>query len=302
VQNEQRPVVIGLGEVLWDMLPTGKQFGGAPANFAYHARVLGADAIVVSAVGNDDLGREILDRIEGLGLSRKYVAVDPEHPTGTVSVEVDARGRPDYIIHQGVAWDFIPAAPELAELAAGTDAVCFGSLAQRGEVSRGTIRAFLAATRPDCLRIFDINLRQDFFDVETITAGLQAANVVKLNDEELPAVANLLQIDVDEDLAIASLIRQYGLKVVALTRGESGSLLVGPDARSEHPGLPADVADTVGAGDCFTAVLAVGLLQQLDLESINDRANRAACYVCSRHGATPAMPDELTVSGKNRCR
>jgi len=293
--EDQRPVVIGLGEVLWDMLPSGKQFGGAPANFAYHAKAQGAEAFVVSAVGDDDLGREILERIERLELDPQYVAVDAEHPTGTVSVELDADGKPDYIIHQGVAWDFIPATNGAMELAAKADAVCYGSLAQRSEVSRATVREFLDATPDECLRIFDINLRQAFYDAETITAGLEAANVLKLNDEELPVVAKLLGIDAEgEEAVIDALMERFSLRLVALTKGEGGSLLVGAGARSKHPGLSTDVADTVGAGDCFTSVLAMGVLRDMDLETINNRANRAACYVCSQHGATPAMPDEFT--------
>ena len=299
MEASNRPLIIGLGEVLWDLLPGGKQFGGAPANFAYHAKAMGAEGVVVSCVGDDDLGREILDRLDGLGLGREYVAVDPKHPTGTVSVELDADGKPDYIIHEPVAWDFIPKGPALDELAAKTDAVGFGSLAQREGVSRATIQHFLAATRPDCLRIFDINLRQHFYNRDTITAGLEAASVLKLNDEELPVVAELLSIEGDESAVLATLIEQFSLRLIALTKGAQGSVLATADERSEHPGFAAEVsksdgADTVGAGDSFTAVLAMGLLRGLELDTINERANRTACYVCGQAGATPEMPAELT--------
>lgn len=285
------PVVIGLGEVLWDLLPGGKQFGGAPANFAYHAQALGAEAYVVSCVGDDELGNEILARLDGLGLSRDYIAIDREHPTGTVSVELDAHGKPTYIIHEPVAWDFIPPLPQFLGLAGSADAVCFGSLAQRSDVSRTTIREFLAATRAECLRIFDINLRQQYYNVDTIAAGLEAADVLKLNDDELPVVARLLSISAAaEEEVLATLCRRYALRLIALTKGPHGSVLFAPDGRAVHPGLPTQVADTVGAGDAFTAVIALGLLQGLDLDTINAQANRVACYVCSRPGATPEMP------------
>lgn len=291
--NNEHPTVVGLGEVLWDMLPGGKQFGGAPANFAYHAAALGAEAYVVSCVGEDNLGCEILGRLDALGLNRDFVAVDAEHPTGTVSVEVDAEGKPDYVIHQDVAWDFVPALPGLRELAERTDAVCFGSLAQRRGVSRTTIRSFLAATPPNCLRIFDINLRQNYFDAETIAQSLELANVLKLNDEELPVVGRLLSVDGDDDAMLDTLRQRYDLKLIALTQGQQGSVLVGPDGRATHGGLSVEVADTVGAGDAFTAVIAIGLLKGLPLATINDHANQVAGYVCGKSGATPDMPERL---------
>ena len=293
------PVVVGVGEVLWDMFPEGKQFGGAPANFAYHARMLGADAHVVSCVGADNLGNEILRRLESLGLSRKYVAVDPDHPTGTVSVKVDNHGKPQYVIHEGVAWDYIPTMPGLVELAKRSNAVCFGSLAQRSPDSRTTIRDLLAQTPDECLRIFDINFRQHYYDAETVAVGLEAANVLKLNDEELPEVARLLDLagkgnDVNEDDVLASLLDQCGLKLIALTRGSHGSTLIGPQQRSDHPATPTEIVDTVGAGDSFTAAVTMGLLHDLPLETINERANQVAAFVCSQAGATPEMPEQLT--------
>jgi fructokinase len=285
------PVVIGLGEVLWDLLPGGKQFGGAPANFAYHAKALGAEAYVVSCVSDDELGDEILTRLDGLGLSRDYIAIDPEHPTGTVSVELNVHGKPTYIIHEPVAWDFIPPLPQFLGLAKRADAVCYGSLAQRSAVSRTTIRDFLAATRAECLRIFDINLRQHYYSVDTIIEGLEAAGALKLNDDELPVVARLLSISAaEEEEVLATLCRRYALRLIALTKGPHGSVLFAPNCCAVHLGLPTEVADTVGAGDAFTAVLALGLLQGLDLDTINAQANRVACYVCSRPGATPEMP------------
>jgi len=296
VQQDRKPVAVGLGEVLWDMLPGEKQFGGAPANFAYHAKALGADGYVVSCVGDDPLGREILDRLDRLELNRGCVAVDGEHPTGTVSVKLDAGGKPTYTIHEGVAWDCMAAMPGLVELAGRADAVCFGSLAQRSAVSRVTIRRFLAATAADCLRIFDINLRQHYYDAETVEASLQAASVLKLNDEELPVVAELLSLGStqNEEQALNVLLERYELRLIALTKGPAGSVLLAPGQSYMHGGFATAVADTVGAGDAFTAALAMGLIDGTDLEGVNERANRIAAYVCSRPGATPDMPDELT--------
>ena len=291
--RDGRLIVIGLGEVLWDLLPSGKQFGGAPANFAYHAQALGARAYVVSCVGADPLGDEILSRLDALCLSRDCVAVDALHPTGTVSVELDGDGRPTYVLHENVAWDFLRPGPAMLGLAGAADAVCFGSLAQRSAVSRGAIRDFLAATRQDCLRIFDINLRQHYFDAETIAASLSSATILKLNDEELPVVAKLLSIDGTEEEMLDALCRRFDLRLIALTKGAQGALLFTPEERSAQPGLAVEVADTVGAGDAFTAALCMGTLAGLRLEVINAHANRVARFVCSQHGATPPMPPEL---------
>jgi fructokinase len=288
---ENRPLVfVGIGEVLWDLLPGGRQFGGAPANFAYHAKALGIHAQVVSCVGRDELGDEILAHLDRLGLGHDHIAVDPEHPTGTVSVRLDAAGKPDYVIHEQVAWDYLSLLPQSLGLAARADAVCFGSLAQRFVVSRLAIRDFLAATGPECLRIFDINLRQHYYNVDTIAVGLEAADVLKLNDEELPVLARLLSIHGPIEEMLATLCRRYRLKLIALTEGDRGSLLFSPGARSRHAGHRAEVVDTVGAGDAFTAVLAFGLLSGASLDTINEQANRVASFVCSRAGGTPEMP------------
>ncbi len=294
MQSNQRPVMVGLGEVLWDVLPTKKEFGGAPANFAYHAKALGGDGWVVSCVGDDPLGSEITERLDAMDIDRQFVAVDREHPTGTVSVEIDDAGKPTYVIHEGVAWDFIPAMAGLDEAAGRVDAVCFGSLAQRSPVSRATIGRFLAATGPDCLRIFDINLRQHYYNLETVSTSLEAANVLKLNDEELPEVARLLNIDGDENQLLQDLLERFELKLAALTKGEKGSLLVAPGRSSEQTAVSTEIADTVGAGDAFTAVVAVGLMRGLDLETINRHASRVAAYVCSQSGATPDMPEQFS--------
>ena len=285
--------VVGLGEMLWDMLPSGKQLGGAPANFAHHANELGNHGIVISSVGDDKLGNEIIQRLENLSLIRDYVAVDNTKPTGTVSVQIDAQGHPAYTIHENVAWDFIPNTPSLMELATKTDAVCFGSLAQRSEVSRNTVQTFLNATPSETLRIFDINLRQSFYTREIIESSLQQANVFKINDEELPIVTNLLGFAKEELTALKDLATHYKLLMIAVTQGNKGSVLYSNGQISTHSGYPTKVEDTVGAGDSFTAALTVGMLKKHDLDRINENANRVAAFVCSQIGATPKLPDEL---------
>lgn len=286
-------VCVGLGEILWDMLPAGKQLGGAPANFAYHAQALGGQGFVVSSIGNDDLGREIITRLNDLGLDRHYLAVDDTHPTGTVTVELDENGKPHYTIHENVAWDFIPSDPRLVELAGRTDAVCFGSLCQRSEVSHRPVRGFIEATRPKCIRIFDINLRQSYFNRTIVQTMLELSNVLKLNDEELPVVAELLDLAGSQDDLFARLTDNYGLRMIALTRGGHGSRLYAQGQSSEHKGFPAHVADTVGAGDSFAAAIALGMLNGRTLDEISEFANRLASFVCSQSGATPRLPETL---------
>ena len=283
-----KPLILALGEVLWDLLPSGRQLGGAPANFAYHAAQLGADARIVSAVGNDDLGREILARQRDLGLDTSLIHVDPRRPTGTVTVSLDA-GQPTYTIREDVAWDFVPTTPRVLDLAARADCVCYGTLAQRGDVSRETIRAVLAAARPDCLRILDVNFRQHYYDRDLVDRSLRFATVLKINDDELPRLTALLHPN-------RSPFEDYpDLRWVAVTRGDRGSELRARDGRvADHPGHDAGpVADTVGAGDAFTAALAMGLLAGLPLARINDNANRLAAFVCTQSGATPKIPPGL---------
>ncbi len=285
--------VVGIGEILWDMLPGGKQLGGAPANFAYHATALGGAGSVVSCVGADRLGHEIIVRLGALGLDQSGLAVDPEHPTGTVDVQLDDHGKPSYAIREQVAWDYIPWSDSLRELAAKTDAVCYGTLAQRAEVSRTSIRDFLKATPSACLRIFDVNLRMDFFNSEIIRSTLLLSNALKINDEELPVVARLLDIRGAEAAVLSELLRRFKLRLVALTRGDQGSVLMSAAGIHVHPGIRTSVVDTVGAGDAFTAGVVMGLLQGLRLDQVNDLANRLASHVCSQAGATPPMPPAL---------
>ena len=281
---------IGLGEVLWDLLPAGKQLGGAPANFAYHAHALGAEALVVSRVGNDPLGREILDRLHRLGLRTDGITTDPSAPTGTVSVALDAHGTPTFTIHENVAWDFLAANTEVLDEASQADAVCFGTLGQRNPVARTAIRAVLKATPPTALRIFDINLRQHFWSRELIVESLELADVFKLNNEELPVVAQLLGLTGDESGLMKQLAGRFDLKAVALTKGAKGSsLLVGSELVG-RPGSKLNIVDTVGAGDSYTAALALGLLAGHEAEQIIQFAHRVADYVCTQAGATPPLP------------
>jgi fructokinase len=293
IKNERKFILVGLGEILWDVLPDGKQLGGAPANFAYHAQAIGGQGVVVSCVGDDELGKEILSSLDELQLQRQYVSVDNSHPTGTVTVKLDEDGKPDYIIHENVAWDFIPFNSSLSVLAAQTAAVCFGSLCQRSPVSRKTIRSFLAATGADCIRVLDINLRQSYFNREIINTMLELSNVLKLNDEELAVVANLLGITGSETDILSQLAERYALRLIALTRGASGSRLYAQGEDSNHQGFPAQIADTVGAGDSFTAAMTLELLNGKNLDTINKYANRVASFVCSQSGATPKLPDSL---------
>ncbi|MEE9167548.1 MAG: carbohydrate kinase [Candidatus Neomarinimicrobiota bacterium] len=291
--NRPEYVLVGLGELLWDMLPGAKKLGGAPANFAYHAQALRGKGVVVSCVGGDDLGREILRQLGDLGLDQKYVEVDGGHPTGTVTVELDADGDPNYTIHEDVAWDYIPFTSGSLGLAGRADAVCFGSLCQRSEVSRTTVRQFLKATPRGCLRIFDINLRQSFFNQETVQTMLELSNVLKLNEEELMVVANMLGVNGSETNVLNQLVERYALRLIALTRAANGSRLFGPGLESNHPGFPAEIADTVGAGDSFAAMLALGLLGDISLDRVNEHANRVASFVCTQSGATPPLTNSL---------
>lgn len=272
------PRVVALGEVLWDLLPSGPVLGGAPANFSCHARALGAETTLVSRVGADARGREILARLPG-----DAIQVDSQRPTGTVSVALEA-GQPHYTIHENVAWDAI----EPDERVRTADAVCFGSLAQRAAKSRESIRQMVAATRADAWRVFDVNLRQSFYSGEVIEQSLAFANVLKLNDAELPVLEQMFALR-----GIEAIATRFDLRAVALTRGGEGSVLWADGARVEHPGVPTTVRDTIGAGDSFTAALTLGLLAGRPLDRILDHASRVAAYVCSQSGATPPLPPEI---------
>jgi fructokinase len=291
-------LIVGLGEILWDLFPSGKQLGGAPANFAYCASLLSDKGIAASRVGHDPLGDEALARLRNLHLETSFIQQDPDNATGTVRVSLDSHGEPSFVITENVAWDFLAWTPEWRELAQRADAVCFGSLAQRSPQSRETIRQFLAAVRPATLRIFDVNLRQSFYSAEILRDSLRAADIVKLNHEELPLVIDVLrsssgQANASEQSLARHLLRAYGLKLVCVTRAAAGSILVGADDTNEHPGFPVKVADTVGSGDAFTAALAHHVLRGSTLPTINEAANCMGAWVASKAGATPALEPEI---------
>jgi fructokinase len=288
--TKAKRIIVGLGELLWDLLPSGKQLGGAPANFAYITNLLGDTGIPASRVGRDSLADEALQRLAQLGLSAASVQQDPIHPTGTVKVEIENRGQPRFDISEGAAWDFLEWTPAWQQLASEADAVCFGSLAQRSSQSRSTIHSFLHATHSEAVRIFDVNLRQNFYTEQVLGESMKLANIVKLNHEELPKIMRLFELQHDSEEASARrLLSLHHLKLVCVTRGTGGSLLMSPDECSEHPGFRVQVADTVGAGDAFTAALAHGYLRGTSLAQINESANRVGAWVASQSGATPAV-------------
>lgn len=289
----QSPTIVGLGEVLWDIFPDSTNFGGAPANFASHAAALGASAHMVSAVGQDTLGDDAITALRDRNLSADHVARTSQ-PTGAVYVTLDAAGKPTYDISQNAAWDNIPWSNALAQLAASTHAVCFGTLGQRSPTSAKTIHQFVNQTPATALRIFDINLRPPFHTDQVILDSLQIANVLKLSDEEWPTLTQLCNINpTDEHAAAQQLAERFSLHTIALTRGPNGATLFQLNQTSHAPAVPTQVADTVGAGDAYTAALAHGLLRNSPLDIINQHATRLAAYVCSQHGATPDIPTEL---------
>ena len=279
-----KKVIVGIGEILWDMLPSGKALGGAPANFAYHATRLGEEGWAVSAIGDDALGREIMDIVTAKQL--KNVISLTDKPTGTVQVELDAKGVPTYTIMEDAAWDNIPFTPEMEALACRTDAVCFGSLVQRMG-SRESVLRFLRATRPETLKVFDINLRQHYYSREVLEESLKLADILKINDEEIRIVADMFDLGADDTTACRVLIDRYALRLVILTTGANGSEVITAEERIPQPAGKAVVVDTVGAGDSFTAAFVVAYLRGDSLADAQRLASETASYVCSRKGAMP---------------
>lgn len=288
--SEEQFKIIGLGEVLFDVLPTGKQSGGAPANFAYVSSQLGNQGIVASRVGSDEDGRGILKGLESKSVDVSHVQTDAKHQTGTVKVSLE-NGQPGYEITENVAWDFIELTEDWRDLAANCDAVCFGTLAQRNLISRKTIRKFVNLTDADCLRIFDVNLRQNYYSVEILRESLKSANVVKLNNDELPKICELFDIkSADEKQSAKNLREKFDLRLICLTRGANGSLLLTENEFNENSGVKIKIADTIGAGDAFTAALTHGFLRGWSLGEINVFANRTGTFVASQTGAMPDFP------------
>lgn len=289
-----RPVIVGIGEVLWDVYPDASHFGGAPANFACHAASLGATGWMVSAVGTDELGDRALESLRARGVQCSMVARDPAHPTGQVFVTLDETGQATYEFAADTAWDHLAWSSALAPLAASCDAVCFGTLCQRSTLSRDTIRRFVQATPATALRIFDVNLRQRFYDAAIIETGLEMAAVVKLNEEELAVVAEACGMQATGSLdVLRQMIDRYDLRLAVLTCGPEGALLVSRNEESRCPAIPTGVVDTIGAGDAFTAAIAVDMLRGVSLDEMNQHANAVASFVCSQPGATTPLPASL---------
>ena len=288
-------IVVGMGEALWDVLPEGKKIGGAPANFAYHVSQFGLPSCVVSAIGDDALGKEIIENFTSKGLDQLIAEVP--YPTGTVQVEIDQTGIPLYDIKENVAWDNIPYTEHLDALAKRTKAVCFGSLAQRNVVSRETINHFLD-TMPkddDSLIVFDVNLRQGFYNKEILCKSMQNCNILKINDEELITVSRMFGypgIDLQDKCWI--LLGKYNLKMLILTCGINGSYVFTPGNVSFQPTPKVEVADPVGAGDSFTAAFIASILKGKSVTEAHSIAVKTSAYVCTQKGAMPILPPEYT--------
>ena len=287
-----KQVIVGLGEALWDCLPDGKKLGGAPANFAYHVGQFGFDTIAVSAVGNDRLGDETIASLEAKGL--KYMMPRVSYPTGTVQVTLDDNGIPTYDIRENVAWDNIPFSPELEELAHNCRAVCWGSLAQRNVVSRETINKFLDTAPKDCLKIFDINLRQNFYTKEVISESIKRCNVLKINDEELVVIGRLFGYPgLDMENKCWLILGKYNLDMLVLTCGVNGSYVFTPGSVSFQETPLVDVVDTVGAGDSFTGTFCASILSGMSVKDAHALAVKVSAFVCTQSGAMPVLPEEL---------
>ena len=277
--------IAGIGEILWDLLPPGKVLGGAPANFAYHAAMLGAESYIFSAVGNDGLGQEIIDR---LSITDIHLQVEEVYyPTGVVNVTLNEEGIPMYEITEQVAWDYIPISTQSVTLATQMDAVCFGSLAQRSEISKSSISKLISLVPDSALKVFDINLRQHYYTKALITESMQLANVLKINDEELRTIADMYELPGGDLLVCRQLAKEFNLKMVACTYGANGSLLCSLSESSFMETPQVAVKDTVGAGDAFSAALIVGILNGFSIKRCHEMAVQLSAYVCTQDGAMP---------------
>lgn len=291
--------IVGIGEVLWDLLPSGPQLGGAPANFAFHARQLGADARVITRVGNDEYGRQALRRFEEMGINTGTVQVDEQLPTGTARVALGEDGTPRFIINDNEAWDSLAFTIEAMEAVRNANAICFGTLAQRTRAGFSVIQQLVAATPATSLRVFDVNLRQGFHNVDMLERSLTAANVLKLSDNELAVLSPVLELTGNVNERIEQLAERFDLLLVVLTRAERGSLLYQCGVWSDRPGQKLKIVDTIGAGDAFAAAVVMGLLNQLSLEDLHQAAADVASFVCSQQGATPVLPPNLRAAFLN---
>lgn len=289
----RQPIIVGIGELLWDLLPDGKILGGAPVNFAYHASQLGAVGVAISSVGNDELGQEILDSVNQKGIVN-CISVN-NHPTGTVGV-ILKDGKPDYTIYENVAWDFIELTPEAIQIIQQADAICFGTLAQRSPVSHNAIQKALKLVPENCLKVYDINLRQKYYSKELIQESLQVANVFKINDDEVELFKELFELQGSETEVCLKIKETYQLNYLALTKGDQGSYLFNNNEVSFIPTPVVKVEDTIGAGDSFTSAMVVGILNKQPLKEIHRKAVEISAFVCTQKGATPELPVEMLIS------
>ena len=285
--------IIAIGEIVWDCLPAGKQLGGAPLNFAFFAKELGAQAYAVSAVGNDELGDETLQVASATGVNLDFVQRN-DLPTSRVLVTLDEKGIPQYEIVEGVAWDAVECPDSALELVRDASVICWGSLAQRTEKSRQSVLSMLSASPASCLKVFDINIRQHYYSLDVIKDSLDYADILKLNEDELPLVAEMLGMTGSEDAVISEMIERYSLKYVVYTHGADFSRVYGAEGLLSHQDTPkVTVADTVGAGDSFTAVLVTSLLQGRNIAEAHALAVEVAAFVCTQHGAINGLPAEI---------
>jgi len=290
------PLMVGLGEVLWDLLPSRKVLGGAPANFAYMATVFGDRGIVASRIGKDELGHEACQILNDVGVGTSYVQHDDRYETGITNVLLDSEGQPGFTIKEPVAWDFLQWTPDWEELSSRADVVCYGSLAQRTPTSAETIERFLRNTPEDALRICDANLREPFYNPETLRRSFQFADILKLNEQELFQVSSSFGFGNSDEIEIAKrLLNEFDLELICVTKGARGSLLISDRKIVEHAGINVDVADAVGAGDAFTACVAHYYVQGRPLEEISESANRIAAWVATQVGATPFVSNAQLV-------
>ncbi len=293
-------LILGLGELLWDMLPEGPRLGGAPANFTVMAGRLGNHAVILSRIGRDDLGRAAVEVLDPLPADTGYLQVDPVHETGRVTVTLKD-GQPEYTIHRPAAWDSLELSDDWVQLAERADAICFGSLAQRSKESRQTIQTLAAQTSSNCVRVFDVNLREPYYSGEIVQESLELATVMKMNDAEVPRVLALLGLQTEEEprqetlrQSAMRLLEEFPtLQLVAVTRGGTGSLLVTREEWDEHPGVAVKVADTIGAGDAFTAAMTHYLLRGAGLATLNEAGNRWGGWVASQSGAMPPLTEAV---------
>jgi fructokinase len=289
-----RPITVaGIGEILWDVLDDNEELGGAPINFAYHINALGGHGIPVSTVGDDERGQRALVELANRGLTIETISKTNLFETGYVQVTLDNNGVPSYNFTSDKAWDHLLLNKQLLNMTNSFQGACFGTLAQRSEQSRKAIYSFIDSLPPNALRIYDLNLRQHFYSREVIETSLAKANLLKLSAEELQVIASMFSLDGSDEAMLKELILRHRLDLAVLTRGPEGCLLLSHDEIVDLPGIPASIADTIGAGDAFTAATALGKLLGRPLAAIADHANQLAAYVCTRQGAMPPIPSEL---------